>query len=77
MYDHFNNGLHYINDENSSFKAAVSIDGYKKVRNKRTGETDKIPAIQGCICVGRVKNGKRVSEFDDSLFQVQSIVLLI
>ena len=31
------------------------IDGYKKVRNKETGETDINPAIEGCICVGRVK----------------------
>ena len=75
VYDHFNDGVHYNTDENSSFKAAVSIDGYKKVRNKRTGETDKIPAIQGCICVGRVKlNGQRVRR---RLFQVQCVVLLI
>ena len=50
--DDFNNGLRYINDDNSSFKGAVVIDGYKKVRNKEAGITDTNPAIQACICVG-------------------------
>ena len=60
------------------------IDGYKKVRNMESGETDINPAIQGCICVGRVKErpSPRISGssdsklFESNVFRVKVFLLI-